>query len=51
MPTEVEKEMCAICAQKRKYVRISDGGRTVSVTCGSDRNPRCPGFVPGNLRR
>lgn len=52
MPTEIEKEMCDLCAYKRRFVLVTDGdGGKKSVACGSAKNPHCPGFVPGNLGR
>ena len=47
MTTEVERELCQICADKDRLIAIP--GRRSRVKCGGKNNPTCPGFVPGNI--
>lgn len=43
MTTEVERELCALCAERMRMVPTDKGTR---VRCGGPNNPYCPGFVP-----
>lgn len=44
MTTEVEREMCTLCADCNK--RVSVPGEKGKVKCGGAKNPHCPGFSP-----
>ena len=47
MTTEIERELCQICAQRDRMVMVP--GRGSKVKCGGEPNTFCPGFVPGNI--
>ena len=47
MTTDIERELCQICAEKDRLIVIS--GRRSKVKCGGKNNTTCPGFVPGNI--
>lgn len=47
MTTDIERELCQICAERDRLVIVP--GRRSRVKCGGRNNPRCPGFTPGNI--
>lgn len=44
MKTEIEMELCILCADYNQAVTVP--GKKTVVRCGSAENPRCPGFIP-----
>ena len=42
MTTDIERELCQICAEKDRLIVIP--GRRSKVKCGGKNNPTCPAF-------